>query len=201
MAAIETARLYLRRLQATDLDAYYQRIYADPDVMRTLSGRNPISRVEFDTRVPTVMVEHWTRHRFGPWVVIYKPDNQLIGHCGLRYWPDSSAVEVLYALDRRYWGKGLATEGAVPAYATALSHLHLERIIAAAMVENQASRRVLEKIGMRYESTFQFRGLDATSYSLSRIDYHMGDAPYQLIVFDRSALTPLRLAPHAMVRW
>ncbi|HSX79100.1 MAG TPA: GNAT family N-acetyltransferase, partial [Candidatus Saccharimonadia bacterium] len=53
MAAVETARLYLRRLQATDLDEYYQRIYADPDVMRTLPPFGPISRAEFDTRVHT----------------------------------------------------------------------------------------------------------------------------------------------------
>ena len=41
MAAIETARLLLRRLQPTDMDDYYQRIYADPDVMRTLPAPRP----------------------------------------------------------------------------------------------------------------------------------------------------------------
>ena len=182
MAAVETARLYLRRLQTTDLDDYYQRIYTDPDVMRTLLARAPISRAEFDTRVPAIMIEHWTTHGFGPWVVIHKPDNQLIGHCGLRYWPDSSDVEVLYAIDKRYWGKGLATEGARASVRYGFEHLHLERIMAAALVENQASRRVLEKIGMRYERTVQFRGLDAASYSFSRTDYRMDDAPYRLVV-------------------
>lgn len=182
MATVETARLYLRRLQATDLDDYYQRIYADPDVMRTLLARAPISRAEFDTRVPSIMVEHWTVHGFGPWAVIHKPDNQLIGHCGLRYWPDSSEVEVLYALDKRYWGKGLATEGACASLRYGFEHLRLERIIAATLVENQASQRVLEKIGMRYERAFQFRGLDAISYGFSRTDYQPDDTPYRLVV-------------------
>jgi len=182
MAAVETARLYLRRLQATDLDDYYQRIYADPAVMRTLPSLGPISRAEFDTRVPTFMVEHWTVHGFGPWVVIHKPDHQFIGHCGLRYWPGSLNVEVLYALDKRYWGKGLATEGARASLRYGFAQLHLEHIIAAALVENHASRRVLEKIGMRYERTFQFQGLDAASYSLSRTDYQTDDAPYRLVL-------------------
>ena len=83
MAAVETARLYLRRLQATDLDEYYQRIYADPDVMCTLLPLGPISRANFTTRVLTFMVEPWAVYGFGPWAVIYKPDTQGIGH-GLR---------------------------------------------------------------------------------------------------------------------
>ena len=104
MAAVETARLYLRRRQTSDMDQYYQRIYADPDVMRTLLPLGPISRAEFDTRVPIFMVEHWAVHGFGPWAVIHKPDNQFFGHCGLRYWPGSSDVEVLYALARAILG-------------------------------------------------------------------------------------------------
>jgi ribosomal-protein-alanine N-acetyltransferase len=188
MAAVETARLYLRRLQATDLDDYYQRIYADPDVMRTLLSRAPISREEFDTRIPSIMVEHWTTHGFGPWAVIHKPDNQLIGHCGLRYWPDSSQVEVLYALARCYWGKGLATEGARASLRYGFEHLRLERIIAATLVENSASQRVLEKIGMQYERTFQFRGLDAISYSFARTAYQPDDTPYRLIVSEEPLL-------------
>ena len=184
MATIETPRLYLRRLQPTDMDAYYQRIYADPDVMRTLLARAPISRAEFEARIPTVMITHWHTHGFGPWVVIYKPDNQLIGHCGLRYWPESSDIEVLYALDKCYWGKGLATEGARASLRYGFEQLRLERIVAAALVDNQASRRVLEKIGMRYEQDFQFHGFDVASYGLSRADYQADDTLYRLIVAD-----------------
>ena len=85
MTSIETARLYLRRLQAADADEYYQCIYADPDVMRTLPPFGPISRAEFNICVPTFMVEPWAVHGFGPWAVLHKSDNQCIGHCGLRY--------------------------------------------------------------------------------------------------------------------
>jgi RimJ/RimL family protein N-acetyltransferase len=182
MTTVETARLYLRRLQTTDLDEYHQRIYADPHVMRTLPPLSPISRAEFNIRVPTFMVEHWAVHGFGPWAVIHKPDNQFIGHCGLRYWPGSSDVEVLYALARQYWGNGLATEGARASLRYGFEHLKLERIMAAALVNNDASRRVLEKIGLRYEKTFQFHGLAVAGYSLCRTDYWADDAQYRLIV-------------------
>ena len=114
--------------------------------------------------------------------MIHKPDNQFIGHCGLRYWPGSSAVEVLYALARRYWGQGLAAEGAHASLRYGFEHLKLERIMAAALLDNYASRRVLEKIGLRYEKTFQFHGLAVAGYSLSRPDYRADDAQYSLVV-------------------
>ena len=122
MATIETARLMLRRLQAADMDTYYERIYADPDVMRTLPAQRPISREEFDTRIPTFMIDHWTQHGFGPWAVIYKDNNQFLGHCGLRYWPDSTDVEVFYAFAKPYWGTAWRRKAQAPVSATASSN-------------------------------------------------------------------------------
>ncbi len=61
MATIETIRLLLRRLQPTDMDTYYLRIYADPEVMRTLPAQKSITRDEFNTRIPTFMIDHWTQ--------------------------------------------------------------------------------------------------------------------------------------------
>jgi ribosomal-protein-alanine N-acetyltransferase len=180
MAAVETARLYLRRLQPTDMDDYYQRIYADPDVMRTLLPGKLLSREEFDTRIPTFMIDHWSAHGFGPWMVIHKADLQCIGHCGLRYWPDSSDVEVLYALDKRYWGQGLATEGARASLRYGFEELQLNRIMAAALVDNQASRRVMEKLGMQYENNMLFRGLEVACYAIARADYLPDNAAYRL---------------------
>jgi RimJ/RimL family protein N-acetyltransferase len=89
---------------------------------------------------------------------------------------------VLYALAKRYWGKGLATEGARASLRYGFEHLKLKRIMAAALVDNNASRRVLEKIGLRYEKTFQFHDLAVAGYSLSRTDYRAADAQYRLVV-------------------
>ena len=171
MVAIETARLCLRRLQASDLDVYYQRIYADPDVMKTLPAGAPIPRDDFERRVSMTMVHHWAQHGFGPWVMIHKADQVVLGHCGLRYWPESTEVEVFYALDKRYWGQGLATEGARASLRYGFEALQLERIIAAILPENQASRRVLEKSGFRLEGEMAFGDLVVMRYCIKRPDY------------------------------
>jgi ribosomal-protein-alanine N-acetyltransferase len=127
------------------------------------------------------MIEHWDRHGFGPWAVIHKDDGLLIGHCGLRYWPQTTDVEVLYALDRRYWGQGLATEGAVASLRYGFETLQLRRIIAAAFTGNAGSRRVLDKIGMRFEGTFTFAGREAARYAITRREHRPGTEPYQIL--------------------
>ena len=37
-------------------------------------------------------------------------DGEILGHCGLRRWPDSDDIEVLYALTPRIWGQGCAED-------------------------------------------------------------------------------------------
>ena len=180
MDAVETERLYLRRFTEADRDAYYQCIYADAEVMRTLPAGKPIARQDFEARVTRLMVDHCREHGFGPWVVIHKADGALIGHCGLKYWPDSTDVEVFYALAKPYWGRGLATEGARASLRYGFEALALEQIIAAALIDNLASRRVLEKIGMRYTGETTFAGLPVAGYAIGREAYRAGRGVYRL---------------------
>lgn len=175
---VETARLILRRLVPADLDDYYRRVFADAEVMRTLPPAAPLARAEFDARAPRMMIDHWEQHGFGPWVVVHKADRQVIGHCGLRYWPDTPDVEVLYAIGRDYWGRGLATEGARASLRYGFETLRLPRIIAAAFADNLASRRVLEKIGLRRERTFEFAGREAIGYAIGRGEHRPGAEPF-----------------------
>lgn len=178
---VETARLLLRRLVPADLDAYYAQIHADPEVMRTLPPLRPLTREEFETRVPPIMIGHWERHGFGPWAVVDRADGRLLGHCGLRYWPDSPDVEVLYALGRSAWGRGLATEGARASLRFGFETLGLDRIIAAAFVHNAASRRVIARLGLREERRFEFLGRPAVGYAITRAEHRPAPDAYRLL--------------------
>lgn len=177
VSTVETDRLLRRRLEPGDMGTYYRRVYADPDVMRTLPGGAPIDRAAFDARVPAFMVAHWERHGFGPWAAVHKPDGQLIGHCGLKYWPDSPDVEVFYAFARPYWGRGLATEAARASVRHGFEHLGLARIIGVAMTGNAASRRVLERAGLRFEREGEFAGLAVAFYGADRAGWHPDVTP------------------------
>lgn len=62
--------------------------------------------------------------------------------------------ELGYRLRRRVWGQGLATEGSRALIDHAFAHLGMVRISAESMAVNTASRRVMEKSGMRHVRTF-----------------------------------------------
>ena len=95
---------------------------------------------------------HFDRHGFGLWAVALKATDEFAGFIGLSV-PSFEAhftpcVEIGWRLAPRFWNRGLATEGAAAVLAFAHDNLGLEQVVSFTSVENLASRRVMEKIGM-----------------------------------------------------
>src|SRR5215207_2181655 len=111
METLETERLRLRPLTLDDVDAYYECITRDPDVMRYLPGGLPRQRADAEW-VITYFMRHAELHSFGIWCVEEKSSGKLIGHAGLEYIPGASEIEIAYTLAKAYWGRGLASEAA-----------------------------------------------------------------------------------------
>jgi ribosomal-protein-alanine N-acetyltransferase len=172
---IETARLLLRRFTVADLDDYVQHIFADADVMRYLPQRDlsPRARAE---RTIAVFDDHWTQRGYGVWAVTDKITGQLIGHCGLNFVPEAGEIEVLYALRQDRWGQGLATEAARASARFGFEQADLARLIALAVPENVASRRVMEHLGFQYEKDAHYFGLDLVCTVLPREQFHPDDS-------------------------
>lgn len=78
-------------------------------------------------------------------------DGRLIGTVNFEVDAPARAAMLGYALGRAWWGRGLATEAARAAVAWAVAVYGLTRVWAATDARNVRSRRVLEKLGMRYE--------------------------------------------------
>jgi ribosomal-protein-alanine N-acetyltransferase len=91
----------------------------------------------------------WKQHGFGRWALIHKPDKKLIGWCGLAPLDKTDEIEIGYGIAKEYWGRGLTTEAAAATIRYGFEELKLNQIVAVAMPENIASRRIMEKIGMR----------------------------------------------------
>lgn len=144
--SIRTRRLLLRRWRQDDLPAFTH-INGDPDVTRYLTGR-PMTPDE--TRDLLAHIErHWAARGFGLWAVEHLADRRMIGFVGLshhRWYPED--VEVGWRLDRDYWNRGLATEGAAACLVQAFDQLGLDRVISIVHRDNLASRRVMEKNGL-----------------------------------------------------
>lgn len=141
---LQTERLLLRGWRQSDLDAFAA-FYADPDVMRYLSGE-PLARND-TWRNMAVAAGHWVLRGYGLWVVERKSDGAVIGRVGLinpEGWP---GLEVGWTLGKAYWGQGYATEAARAAMTFGFLTQDVDRLISLIDPENKASQAVAHRLG------------------------------------------------------
>lgn len=151
MATLETPRLILRRWREEDV-APMAAVNADPEVMRWI--RDGSVRDEQQTRGGIQAWEsEWDAQGFGLFAVEIRSTGELAGFTGLSvpgFLPEVlPAVEVGWRLGRSHWGQGLATEAAAAAVRFAFEERGLERIVSITQVGNDASERIMTKLGMQ----------------------------------------------------
>ncbi|WP_289501052.1 GNAT family N-acetyltransferase [Gloeocapsopsis sp. IPPAS B-1203] len=156
----------MRSLQLSDLDALAA-IWADPEVTRFLPSRGvPISRENAEKSLQS-FIKHWQERGYGVWAIV-ENSSQMIGYCGLRYLDEINETEVLYGLAKAYWGRGIATQAAQAAVSYGFNVAHLDKLIAMALPDNLASRRVIQKAGLQYEKQIHIFNLDVLYYCAKR---------------------------------
>jgi RimJ/RimL family protein N-acetyltransferase len=161
---IETDRLRLRRLRPSD-EPDLLALDTDPEVMRYVgSPPGPRSLEETAHRVrQRIGADHGPR---GWWVVEGREDGVFHGLGLLLPMPDGGDVEVGYRLERRSWGRGIATEAAGALVDYAFRALELPRTVAVAYPENRASRRVLDKLGFVHDGPREYKGARVDHFTL-----------------------------------
>ncbi len=144
---ISTDRLLLRTYRESDLDDIHE--YArDPEVVRYLPwGPN--------TREATLEFLTKTIGSQDELAIELKSDGRVIGGIRLGIKDEANRTADLgYVLNRRCWGRGYMPEAARAVVDLAFRVKGLHRVWAACDVRNQASYRVMEKLGMRREAMF-----------------------------------------------
>ncbi len=153
---LETSRLVLRRLTEADVDNLVE-LDADPQVMRYINGGRPTTTEEIRDDFLPYFLRYYERFEgYGLWAAIEKSSGEFLGWFHLRplEGEDPDAPELGYRLRRSAWGKGYATEGSRALIRKAFSEFGARRVFAETMVINTASRRVMEKAGLRLQRTF-----------------------------------------------
>ena len=148
---LETDRLILRRFTEQDVDNLFD-LDSDPDVMRFLSGGSGTPReVLANDHIPHWLTYYERFAGYGFWAVIERSTGDFLGWFHLRPLGEDPLddPELGYRLKRSAWGKGYATEGSQALIDKAFSELGVQRVMALTYSEHVASRRVMEKVGMR----------------------------------------------------
>ena len=105
------------------------------------------------------------------WAIVERPSNEVIGHAVLQRLDKGDLIEVGYALGEAWWGKGYATEAARATVDFGFGPARLGLIVGIARPENLASRRVLEKTGLRYVGMRHYYHVDVAYYEFTRAQH------------------------------
>lgn len=155
-AFLETERLRLRRFTPDDVDLLVE-LDSDPEVMHYITGGRTTPRQEIVDDYLPAFLDYYRRYDgFGVWATEERASDRFIGWFHLRP-PDAADplnVELGYRLRRDVWGLGYAVEGSRALIASAFTEFGARRVNAETMAVHAASRRVMERAGLRYVRSF-----------------------------------------------
>jgi RimJ/RimL family protein N-acetyltransferase len=139
-------------------------LLGDPRVGATLGGTRTPEEVASQIAAHGA---HWDTHGFGYWL-FRDHDGVAVGRGGLGATDvgGPGGVEVGWAVTPECWGQGYATELGAAAIEVAFNRLGLTEVVSYTMVENRASRRVMEKLGFEYEREVMHANLPHVLYRL-----------------------------------
>lgn len=147
---LETDRLLLRGMRvsdAADMYAYSRR----PSVTEYLTW-DPHTSVEETRDYLTYVGQRYRTGDFHDWSMICKEDGHMIGTCGFTSFNClADSAEIGYVLNPAYQGQGLATEAVRRVLKFGFEELSLHRIEAHFIQGNDASLRLMERVGMTFE--------------------------------------------------
>ena len=150
MPNLETTRLLLRPLRVSDTEDMYA--YAkSPEVTRYLLWQ-PHPHMQHTRSYLEYLAGRYRIGMHYEWAVILKEENRMIGTCGfVTIDCTNRRAEVGYVLNPDYRGRGIMPEALTRVLRFGFEMLGLHRIEARYMIGNDASLRVMEKVGMRFE--------------------------------------------------
>jgi RimJ/RimL family protein N-acetyltransferase len=161
---LTTERLVLRPPTLDDLPAWHA-IYLDAEEVWYGAPRSSLD--ENRTKLER-QIANFEQHGFGMCAVDLAAPGETIGAAGLQHLEDGPEIEVGYRFLKEHWGHGYATESAQASIDFAFEEVGLDRIVAVALETNIASRRVLEKCGMREIGLTHVYGLEHVKHEIHR---------------------------------
>lgn len=166
--SLETERLVLRPPNKADLQDNYQ-LSSDPEVMRFITpGRTQSIKESREDLYKRIKL---SRGAYGYWVVEEKQSGLFIGWIVLKELDQSKDFELGFRFHKTQWGRGFATEAGEKIITYAFEVLQLDQVKAVVMPKNEASRKVLEKIGFQLTSFGRYYNAHCAVYQIQRCDW------------------------------
>lgn len=167
----ETERLILREILPSDDSGMFE-LDSDAAVHRFV-GNKPIKSMLEARQMIDFIRWQYQENGIGRWAVIEKESSNFVGWAGLKLVKDLTNkhidfYDLGYRLIRKSWGQGYATEAANASLKYGFEQLGLEQIYSMCDAGNAASRKVLEKAGLKLIETFDLDGVPHYWFKISK---------------------------------
>jgi ribosomal-protein-alanine N-acetyltransferase len=157
----------LRAASLNDIDGLHA-LAAIPLVYRYLFDGVPPDK-EFIARAVAQSVANAGERGFGMWF-LEDASTRYAGCVELRPYPSPRSAELIYLLDPRYWGQGLALRMAWTAITYAFLSSQIDSVIAGTDLPNTASLAVMRRLGMRFHKDVHYPLGAGVEYVIKRDD-------------------------------
>ena len=150
MIVIETERLILRGLTVADAE-FILALLNEPSFLRYIGDKKVRTAQDAEQYILNGPVASYERHDFGLCLVELKETHTPIGICGLLKRDELPDPDIGFAFLPDFWNKGFAFEAAAAIMKDARERLKLQRILAITNQDNEASIKLLRKLGFHIE--------------------------------------------------
>lgn len=152
MKEIETLRLYLKAVDIEDAP-FILELLNTPKWIRFIGDRNVKDLAGSTEYIQTRMLPQMEECGFGNYVLVRKEDGAKMGTCGLFKRDGLDGVDIGFAMLPAFEGKGYSSEAAIKLKQLAKTEFQLKKLSGITLPENEASRKLLEKLGLKLKGT------------------------------------------------
>ena len=174
-----TDRLLLRDITLADAELLFD-LDSDPEVMRYIGPRPAADVAGYRDRTRAVYVPQQAHPWHGVRLVLDRASGEFLGwvfvrpatgsrDAGAIGWTRPDEVEVGFRYRRSVWGRGIATEAAMPLVRIALADPATTAVVACARAGNVGSLRVLEKLGLGRVGEVMLPGASEPTVKMARV--------------------------------
>ncbi len=161
---LSTERLLIREFNRDDWEDVCA-MNTDAEVMQTI-GNGKVGTIEEEkSGFENILLSYKTGKGLGVWAVTTL-SKTFIGAASMTLLGNTGEVQIGYRFQKEYWGQGYATEVTKALVEYGFNQLKLKRIVATTNLDNEKSKHVLEKSGLRFQKTTTFYGLEMDYFAI-----------------------------------
>ena len=151
---ISSERLFIRPFTVADAP-FILTLLNEPSFLRYIGDKQVRNLEDARQYILNGPIASYERHGFGLGLMELRESHTPIGMCGILKREELPEPDIGFALLPDFWNKGLAFEAAAAVLNDARERLKLERILAITSLDNNASIKLLERLGFRFDRVIE----------------------------------------------